>query len=129
MNLVKSDARFYDETDENDEPKPAGWLFLQADDDDDIDAEEDDGDEDYNESEDDDETDDDDDDDDDDEEDEDEEDNQEVDDEDEDEVCDFMFYRKCASLIRRLCQEDVLDWHPPERISDTNELLNQINDL
>mmetsp|Transcript_32788 Transcript_32788/g.98829 ORF Transcript_32788/g.98829 Transcript_32788/m.98829 type:complete len:112 (+) Transcript_32788:2796-3131(+) len=45
MNLVKSDVRFYEETDENDEPKPAGWQFLQADDDQVVD--EDDGDEDY----------------------------------------------------------------------------------
>jgi len=45
MNLVKSDARFYEDTDENDEPKPAGWQFLQADDE--ILGDEDDGDEDY----------------------------------------------------------------------------------
>ena len=32
MNLVRSDDRFYEETDENGEPKPAGWQFLQADD-------------------------------------------------------------------------------------------------
>jgi len=49
MNLVKNDARFYLETDENDESKPAGWQFLQADDGDDGDEEGDDGDEDYNE--------------------------------------------------------------------------------
>lgn len=48
MNLVRSDARFYEETDENDEPKPAGWQFLQADDDD-AGGDEDDGDEDYKE--------------------------------------------------------------------------------
>ena len=88
MSLVRGDARFYQATDENDEPKPAGWQFLQADDDEEMDAEEDDGDEDYNESDDDDEDDDDDDED----EDEDEEDEEDEDqDEDEaaveDEVC------------------------------------------
>ena len=48
MNLVRSDDRFYEETDENGEPKPAGWQFLQADDGDGEEGdEEDDGDEDY----------------------------------------------------------------------------------
>ena len=47
MNLVKGDPRFYEETDENNEPKPAGWQFLQADDNDDGNGHEDDGDEDY----------------------------------------------------------------------------------
>ena len=32
MNLVKGDPRFYEETDEHGESKPAGWQFLQADD-------------------------------------------------------------------------------------------------
>jgi len=47
MNLVKGDPRFYEETDEHGESKPAGWQFLQADDNHDGNEEEDDGDEDY----------------------------------------------------------------------------------
>jgi len=48
MNLVRNDDRFYEDSDENGEPKPAGWQFLQADDGDDEDADEgDDEDEDY----------------------------------------------------------------------------------
>ena len=46
MNLVKGDPRFYEETDEHGESKPAGWQFLQADDNHDGNEEEDDGDED-----------------------------------------------------------------------------------
>lgn len=87
MNLVRSDDRFYEETDENGEPKPAGWQFLQADDGDGEEGdEEDDGDEDYDdddEGEEDDEDEDEDDEDDDDEE-EDEDDEEEDDDEDDD---------------------------------------------
>jgi nucleosome binding factor SPN SPT16 subunit len=49
MNLVRNDARFYLQTDENNESKPAGWQFLQADDGGGGDGEGDDGDEDYNE--------------------------------------------------------------------------------
>jgi len=51
MNLVKNDVRFYEDTDENNEPKPAGWQFLQAEDEGDGDDDRDDGDEDYNEEE------------------------------------------------------------------------------
>mmetsp|Transcript_15989 Transcript_15989/g.64504 ORF Transcript_15989/g.64504 Transcript_15989/m.64504 type:complete len:571 (+) Transcript_15989:474-2186(+) len=66
MNLVKSDAHFYEDTDENGEDKPAGWSFLQADDSDDEGDDGEDGDEDYNQDEEEDEDDEDDDDDDDD---------------------------------------------------------------
>jgi len=48
MNLIRNDNRFYEDSDENGEPKPAGWQFLQADEGGIEDGESDDGDEDYN---------------------------------------------------------------------------------
>jgi len=45
MNLVRNDARFYEDCDEAGQPKPAGWCFLQADDEDELIS--DDDDEDY----------------------------------------------------------------------------------
>jgi len=92
MNLVKNDTRFYEETDENDELKPAGWQFLQADDDDDGDEDGDDGDEDYNE--------------------EDGEDDDSIDDEDEDAAIDDD-----SDIDSKDDEEDALDWDSIEAVA------------